>query len=132
MTSGTFFRTVRVSAYHKAEQLEDVFAFGNSGSEAQERENDDDEAEDRQRDLSLRNEQQRPPDQQRDDQARDGSHAAGHDVRSGNRRDPSLRQADECRDRAADESPGHFDPALVDVFREVAPQFEAVFEEVGE
>jgi putative two-component system response regulator len=31
-----------------------------------------------------------------------------------------------------EESPGHFDPALVDVFKEVAPQFEAVFAEVGE
>jgi putative two-component system response regulator len=31
-----------------------------------------------------------------------------------------------------DESPGHFDPALADVFRTVAPQFEQVFESVGE
>jgi cyclic di-GMP phosphodiesterase len=31
-----------------------------------------------------------------------------------------------------DESPGHFDPALADVFRTVAPQFERVFEAVGE
>jgi putative two-component system response regulator len=31
-----------------------------------------------------------------------------------------------------DESPGHFDPALADVFREVAPRFEKVFDEVGE
>jgi putative two-component system response regulator len=32
----------------------------------------------------------------------------------------------------ADESPGHFDPALVDVFREVADRFAVVFDEVEE
>jgi putative two-component system response regulator len=32
----------------------------------------------------------------------------------------------------ADESPGHFDPALVDIFRTVAHQFDTVFAEVGE
>jgi hypothetical protein len=29
-------------------------------------------------------------------------------------------------------SPGHFDPALLDVFRRIAPQFDRIFRELGE
>jgi cyclic di-GMP phosphodiesterase len=44
----------------------------------------------------------------------------------------SARPHDHAVRVICDESPGHFDPALADVFRAVAPQFERVFAAVGE